>query len=788
MLGSRPEKFDRILVLLPIILGPVILFSVTLFTGRVLYWGLPSMQFIPWRYFAWENIQKGIFPFWNSLNGMGAPLLANYQLALFYPPGWLVYLLATVGGITWIAWSHTLLVVLHLIWAGLGMTRLAKKIGMQPLAQCLCGLSFSLTSYFVARGGFFSIIWAGAWIPWVFQYTSDISLPVRGKRLAGRQKFLHLPLILVITFQLLAGHAQLSWYTLTLAAIWVVIGGWVNSGFRQACLALAKFALAVAVAALISSIQLLPTLEYLLQSQRSSAVSFDVAMTYSFWPWRLLSLFAPDFFGNPGSGNYWGYASFWEDAAYIGLIPILLAISTFSVFLSKKKEGLQQDNFRSLIVFLWSSAVLGILLAFGKNTPLFPFLYSYVPSFNMFQAPSRFMIWFVLAFCILAGIGVERWHTPTGKGLYWFRLATAGTAAVTIGAILAGLLIKGEIRFSFIQAAALAGIWGLGGGVLTLLKTPVEKRGRRPIWEAAVVLWVGLDLISAGWNLNPSLPASFYQNAVPGNNSINQHVTGQRVYLNPNDEYLLKFNRFFRFDEYRLIEDASNLSYVILPNLNLVEGISSANNFDPIVPARYAKWMDNLAELSGNQVLPWLSLMDVSTVERLEINNPLGVSFNSQATANQYYWTNCALFVSNAQDAWTTLVNELARLPEGQLFSKVVLEDSKKQDTPCGQASYALINQNQTSSGVIRLQVSSEQNGWLVAANTWYPGWIVQIDGQKTPLLRANYLFQAVQIPAGIHQVEFIYQPLAFYAGVCLSLLGLIGVMAHKFWRKFDFE
>jgi hypothetical protein len=406
----------------------------------------------------------------------------------------------------------------------------------------------------------------------------------------------------------------------------------------------------------------------------------------------------------------------------------------------------------------------------------------------MFQAPSRFIIWFVLAFCILAGIGVERWHTPTGKGLYWFRLATAGTAAVTIGAILAGLLIKGEIRFSFIQAAALAGIWGLGGGVLTLLKTPVEKRGRRPIWEAAVVLWVGLDLISAGWSLNPSLPASFYQNAVSGNNSINQQVAGQRVYLNPNDEYLLKFNRFFRFDEYRLIEDASHLSYVILPNLNLIEGISSANNFDPFVPARYAKWMDNLAELSGNQVLPWLSLMDVSTVERLEINNPLGVSFNSQATANQYYWTNCALFVSNAQEAWTTLVNELARLPEGQLFSKVVLEDSRKQDTPCGQASYALINQNQRSSGVIRLQVSSEQNGWLVAANTWYPGWIVQIDGQKTPLLRANYLFQAVQIPAGIHQVDFIYQPLAFYAGVCLSLLGVIGVMAHKFWLKFAFK
>ncbi len=500
MQGSRTEKFNRILVFLPIILDPVILFSAMLFTGRVLYWGLPSLQFIPWRYFAWDNIQKGIFPLWNPLNGMGVPLLANYQLAIFYPPGWMVYLFAAFGGISWLAWSQTLLIVLHLIWAGLGMARLLKKIGMQPLAQCLGGLSFSLSGYFVARGGFFSMIWAGAWIPWVFRYASDIGLPVRGAKLLGSRKILYLPLVMVVTFQLLAGHAQLTWYTLTLAALWVIVGGWVKSGFRQAYLAFGKLALAVAAAALISAIQLLPTFEYLLQSQRSSLVSFDTAMTYSFWPWRLLSLFAPDFFGNPGSGNYWGYASFWEDAAYIGLIPILLAISTFSLLFTKKKRDQQQDKIRPLIVFLWCFAVLGILLALGKNTPVFPFLYRYIPSFNMFQAPSRFMIWFVFAFCILVGIGVERWHTPTGKGLYWFHLATAGTAAITIGAIMAGLLIKGDIHFSFIQAAALAGIWGLGGGILTLLKTPVEKRRKQLIWEAAVVVWIGLDLISAGWN------------------------------------------------------------------------------------------------------------------------------------------------------------------------------------------------------------------------------------------------------------------------------------------------
>jgi len=784
VLRSRSEKIERSFVNLPIILGPIILFSATLFTGQVLYWGLPSLQFIPWRFFAWENIQEGILPVWNALNGMGAPLAANYQLALFYPPGWLVYLFAAMGGISWMAWAHTLLIVLHLIWAGLGMANLARKIGLQPLAQCLCGLTFSLSGYFVARGGFFSMIWAGAWIPWIFLFASDIGMPVRGRADGTRQKLLNLPLIFAVTFQLLAGHAQLSWYTLTLVATWVLLGGWVNSGFNQACWAFGKYSLAVAVGIILSSIQLIPTFQYLLQSQRSSAVGFDTAMTYSFWPWRILSLFAPDFFGNPGSGNYWGYASFWEDAAYIGLVPILLAGSTFPVLFSKKYKS-QPGNFRPLVIFLWSFAFLGILLALGKNTLVFPFLYRYVPSFSMFQAPSRYMIWFVFAFCLLVGIGVEKWHTPTGRGLYWFHLATAGTAAVTIGAILAGLFIKGDIHFTFIQAAALAGIWGLGGGILTLLKTPSEKRGKRLIWETGVILWVSLDLISAGWNLNPSLPSSFYQAMLPGNNAITRPInSGQRVYLNPGDEYLLKFNRFFRFDDYRPIEKTTDLGYVLLPNLNLIEGISFVNNFDPLLPARFAKWMDNLAGMSAAQVRPWLTLMDVGVQENLDINTPLGVSFMPQMPVKDYYWTNCAQYASTADEAWVTLTEEMAHLPDGQPFHKVVLEEDNKSTGVCGQAGYAMIDQNLSSNGLVQLQVSSDQSGWLVAANTWYPGWAATVDGQNVPLLRANYLFQAVRVPAGIHKVVLIYRPVVYYTGACVSLLGFIVLFFYKFRQK----
>jgi hypothetical protein len=291
-------------------------------------------------------------------------------------------------------------------------------------------------------------------------------------------------------------------------------------------------------------------------------------------------------------------------------------------------------------------------------------------------------------------------------------------------------------------------------------------------------------LISAGWNLNPSLPASFYQAMESGNKAIGQPINGQRLYLSPNDEYLVKFARFFRFDDYSQIEDAAHLSQVMLPDINLLTGISSVNNFDPLVPARFARWMENLASLPSNQVLPWLNLMNVGTVERLEIDSPLGVSFDPLATPNAYNWTNCAFSTSGAEDAWSALNSELSRLPVGQPFRKVVLEEISEPAEVCDQTGSAMIDQTRVGNSDIRVIVSSAQNGWLVTSNTWYPGWIVQVDGQNVPLLHANYLFQSVWLPSGIHRVEFIYRPMVFYAGAGLSLLGLIGILVQTIGRR----
>jgi hypothetical protein len=50
-------------------------------------------------------------------------------------------------------------------------------------------------------------------------------------------------------------------------------------------------------------------------------------------------------------------------------------------------------------------------------------------------------------------------------------------------------------------------------------------------------------------------------------------------------------------------------------------------------------------------------------------------------------------------------------------------------------------------------------NGLLVLHDIYYPGWIAEIDGRLAPMLRADELFRAVELPAGTHHVVFRFTP-----------------------------
>ncbi len=806
---------------LPLWLGPLILLAPLWLAGKAMFWGTPSLQFVPWWYWAWQTLRSGHLPLWNPQVGMGAPLLANYQVGLFYPPNWSYFLLAALGGLPALAWGQAIMVALHLSWSGIGMAQLARRLGLGRTAQMVSGLAFGLSTYLVARAAFLSVMSAVAWLPWVLLSSREIARPGLNRRAS-------LALVVCVSFQLLAGHAQTTWYTLLLAGFWTALWGWLFYGSlnenqrqvtrrRQAAgslLGLAKLGALCFWAAAIAAVQLLPTGEYLLQSQRASAVSFQTAMTYSTWPWRFLGLIAPGLFGSPAQGDYWGYASYWEDAIYIGLLPVLLAFSAIlsGLFRRRKYHPLEPPWRRPLAIFLTTIILVSLLLALGQNTPVFPWLYHNVPTFSMFQAPARFLIWCVFGLSLLAGLGAQRWRCPTGRGLYWTRLATAGAVAVALGSVLAGALLQ-SVKLTFLHATAIAGLWGVLSGALSLT-APAEngEPGAESslVWSWAVGLVICADLIVAGWGQNPGVSLDFYSKASPTADRVRQIASGGRFYLPDGDEYVLKFNHFFDLSTYYAVQDWTELRAALLPDIFLMDGLDSANNFDPLVPARYANWMQVLSNLPPVEQLRdatpgglpgesslveipprispavferMLNLMGVRVVERVDHRSPGSVRFDAItsstdagaqfARAVRLHWASCVLPAADASQALS-----LIAAGNTDLDGRVILEGALAPTSAgCQNQAPASLRLVEDTPNQVGVTVHTSRDGWLVLSDVWYPGWQANVDGITVPVEKADYLFRAVAVPAGEHLVRFTYRPLTFYLGGVISLIAGIGLL-----------
>jgi hypothetical protein len=833
-MSERPPWY----IYLPLLVFPFLLFAPIILSGRALFWGTPLTQFIPWWNWSWDAILQGFLPVWNDLLGMGAPLIANYQSALFYPPTWLYFFSYLVGGISAMAWFQAVMVVLHLAWASFGMALLIRQLRLGTLAQVVGGMAFGLSGYLVSRAGFLSINAAVAWMPWVIlgvtklfttyfsqSWCKDEKAATKGNS-SIRLVSAYLLLVGSLAMQLLSGHAQTTWYTILLAFSWflylVLSHRWKvqqvgehqeslssDNGsekedqqttvkdrsrtrriIRQPkVLALLLFGSTLVFAFGLAAVQLLPTAEYLLQSQRSSAVDYDFAMSYSFWPWRFLSFIAPDLFGNPAIGDYWGYANYWEDAIYFGLIPFFLAVAA-AVTRGRQVKDTSFIGPR----FIWFLLILiltSFVIALGRNTPIFPWLYRKIPTFDMFQAPTRISILAVFSLSVLAAIGADSWHRPREKLLYWLRLGIMAAAAITVGAGLALLVSRSltwGIRPSFIRATALLGIWGIGLGVLTL-KAPEKgntqlARSKWGWWQWAVVIWVGLDLIVSGWGLNPSVELNLYSQPSPTAEEVKSMLDGGRLYLTAEDEEQLKFDRFLRFDTFRPFEAVGgwqDLRAVQLPNVTLLDSIPSVNNFDPLLPGRYSNWMGKLSEVDLETQDRMLNLMGVTVVETIDLSQPYGVRFESQTAYPRFRWVTCGLQVESGDEALKLVTQNQANLE-----SMVILEmDQRSPKVNCADQITPEIRINTSSASKVKFEIFSENPGYLVIADVWYPGWRAFVDGDPTPVLRANYLFRAIAIPDGAHEVMVVYQPKWFYSGAAISGITSLGIIIlGSYWLR----
>jgi hypothetical protein len=347
-------------------------------------------------------------------------------------------------------------------------------------------------------------------------------------------------------------------------------------------------------------------------------------------------------------------------------------------------------------------------------------------------------------------------------------LAAAGCVAIGGGAILAWFLYE-DIKTTFIFAVGLTGILGLCYSLLILYQPDRQNQKKELTWEFLLIGLIGLDLLIAGWGLNPTVEMAFYD--------IDQEVSVDGRYLIPERiEYDVKFNKFFKFDTF-YPDDNWNVIYDhLLPNTMILHRVEMVNNFDPIVNARYQRWIDEINRMdflssSDWQNHPAIQLMALEGISLVDLEmNPI-INQNPGQEYPRIFITDCPIYIKDEE-------KQLEFILRGEISptsSLVISSDDVSKQMECSKdklGEYIILNDRP---GYVKVATDLQSDAYVVWSQAWYPGWITRIDGEITGQSeRANYLFQAARVPKGEHEVEFVYSPYSFKIGLSMTIATIL--------------
>jgi len=77
----------------------------------------------------------------------------------------------------------------------------------------------------------------------------------------------------------------------------------------------------------------------------------------------------------------------------------------------------------------------------------------------------------------------------------------------------------------------------------------------------------------------------------------------------------------------------------------------------------------------------------------------------------------------------------------------------------------------------VSMDVSLDGYGMVVVSDTYFPGWVAEVDGNAAEVYRANVAFRAVALEPGEHKVEMRYEPESFRVGLWISCLTVVALV-----------
>ena len=217
-------------------------------------------------------------------------------------------------------------------------------------------------------------------------------------------------------------------------------------------------------------------------------------------------------------------------------------------------------------------------------------------------------------------------------------------------------------------------------------------------------------------------------------------------------------------------------------NLSLLEGIDDVMGlYNPMMLADYARYWTNLPSRSA----PAYDLLGVSYVlghknVRLDWSK-FRLAFDGDPQVNVYKNTHAlprALLVPAAEQVSHEGALERLRDETFDPTALVLLERNPPLLANAAPLTYEISGYTRPSPNELRLHVRSNRAAYLVLGDNYYPGWKATVGGKSAPVLRADYTFQAVAVPAGEYDVRLSYRPEHWLWLLAASALSWCAVLA----------
>ena len=719
----------------------------------------------------------------------------------------------------------------------LGFYILMRAFRASPLVSALGAVVWAFSSYF------FILVAAGH--IWKFITLAYIPPTIAGLVYIYRKKYLlgGLLFMLFTAFQISANHIQMSYYFLFVMLFMVIAFG-VDAFRKKELPDFLKATGVLLVAGLIgvaaNASSLYHTYDYTKETMRGKSelthhgeqhtgngLERDYITAWSYGIGETWTLLVPNTKGGASVplaaneramakarpeyrdiyaqiGQYWGDQPGTSGPVYVGAFVLMLFILGLFIVKGPLKWA------------LLAGTLFSILLSWGKNMMgLTDFFIDHVPLYNKFRAVSSILV--IAEFCIplLAALTIkEIAYKPellknNIKALYISLGLTGGIALLF--AILPKLFFSSFVSASEMQALQslppehiqpiLANLTDMRVGLFTAdawrsffivaigsatLWLFMEKKIRGEWMVAAILLLSLIDL----WGVN--------KRYLSDDDFVASTQTQQQFTLTPTDQMILQDSTLY----YRVLNMAtSTFNDGVTPYHHKVIGgyhAAKLRRYQDLIDRHLTTEMGALQQA----IIGSGGVLDSVNADPFKVLNMLNTRWvimpaqgggtlpvlNPHAMGNAWFVDEIRFVESADEEIETIGMLNLHHAAVADKKFEPLLDGL--QVTPADSAS--TIRLLEYDSDYLIYEADAKKDELAVFSEIYYPkGWQITIDGKPAAMLRVNYTLRALPVPAGMHTIEFRFEPHSIritdtiaYGALLIMLLTAVYLLLKKVKRK----